>query len=443
MCAASSAGVTHGTSSSLQAGVPAISSQAGSKSAAAAASNPNSFAKCIGRLGAGDMTCSHAPAVSPSASTSIAQQLVGSDVQLADKPILGSAALQPWDKQTSEDNASQADTASAGDLSAATHRGSCCASVATSACGTKIPVGDSYRSSDSVVENVAEADRATSAFSRAASPPLFFEGEVGEDSLVDFGATEGSNGACNVTAVSQHEESTASSLVEADAQRQKAVSNRHQCANARGSGVGAQATSQQQQQQHLGLSCTAASGVHIQPNAPPGPQALLLCSKKQAQAVAHDAAAAATPPRLVLQPASGKLLNAQQVEVPGDAAAAPAQLVKDSASGREARAAIPSVARNSGSKENEEVGMARVVRRAANAHSRLDRPTVLQPTKPTTSSKVTRVPFHCHRISGSSCIICSRLHIHIAHWSIFQMSMSTCPGAFHRCLQRLGIIPCT
>lgn len=357
--------------------------------------------------------------MSPSASTSIAQQLVGNNIQLADKPILGSAAMQPWGKQTSDNKAIQADDASAAELSAATHRGSCHAIVAVSACETEILAVDNHRSNDSVVESVAKADRAASAISRAASPPLFVEGDVGEDSLVDFGDSAESSGACGVTMVPQHQESTASSLLEAGAQRQGAVSNRHPCADATGSGVGAQANCQLQQQQP-GPSCTAASGVRIQPIALRGSQAASLCSNKQAQAVAHDAAAAAMPPCPVLQPASGKLLNAHLVVGPGDAAAPSSQLVKDTASGREARAAVPSVARNSGSKENDEVGMARVVRRVGNTHSRLDRPTVLQPAKPTTSSKVTGsltcpVPLSLDHWVGPSCLIYSRLHVCIAH----------------------------
>ena len=413
--------------------------QPASKTVVKAGSNLNLSTRFTGAPGASTMTHSHVCAVPLSVSTSIAQQAVGDSSQLADKPILGPAAMQPQKRQTTDDSASQADASSAADLNAATHRSSCGVSIATNAANTEGLTGARHRSSDSEIGGVAEANRAGNAVCRAASPPFFFEGDAGEDSLVDFEKVLVASDASEVT-VSQCQKSTASCLPEVTSQWQKAVSNPHQEASTVCLGVNAQASSQpQQQQQQLGSSRTAAPRFEAQPNASRGSQAAALCSEERTQGVAR---APATLPRPVVQQASGKSLSAQQIGVDSAATAAAAastQLNKDTVPGQQAGVLDPAVPGNSGSKENEDVGMARVVRRVGGAHSRLDRQTALEPTKPTTSSKVIlpentaflkaaqRVPVHCLFIvlimTGSSCLICSM------HACAYPRTLLTCsPG---------------
>lgn len=351
-----------------------------------AGSKPDFSTRFTGRPSAIGTTHSLVPAAHLSVSTSIAQQFVGDSIQLADKPILGPAAMQPQKRQMTDNSASQADAASAADLNAATHRSSCCASFAPSAMDTEAMTGARHTSSDPMLGGVAEANRAGNAVCRAASPPFFFEGDAGEDSLVDFGPVPLASDASEVTAV-QCQESTASLLPEITTHWQKAVTSPHQDPSTVGLGFTAPASSQpQQKQQQLGLSCMAASRFEVQPNASRVSQAASLCSKEQTPIVALAAAAAATLPCPVLQQASGKSLNAQRIGV--DIAAASTQLTKVTVPGQPAGVLAPSLPGNSGSKENEDVGMARVVRQVGNAHPRLDRQTALQSTKPTTSSKV-------------------------------------------------------
>ena len=383
-----SAGAPHATSSSLQACVSTTGNQqAASKTAAAAGSNPKLSARLTGRPAASTMTKSHVPAAPLSGSTSIAQQVVGEGIQLADEPILAPTATQSQTRQTTDNSASQADAASATDLNAVSHTSSCRASIATSAADMEALTGESHRSSGSALGGITEAYGAGNTVSRAASPPFFLEGDAGEDSLVDFGDTKMSSDASEIT-MPQHQESTASCLLELDTQQQHAVRNQHQDANTLSLAFTAQASSQQQQQQQLGSSRKAASGADVQPNALRRSQAAWLCSTEQTPGVAHDAraAAAATLPCPVLQQACSKSLNAQQTGVHN--AAASRLLTKDTASGQQAGVLAPSVAGNSGSKENEDVGVARVVRQVGDAQSGLERQTALQWTKPTTSSKV-------------------------------------------------------
>ena len=211
----SSAAVSHATSSSLQACVPTTGTQPASKTAVVAGSNPNFSTRITGRPGASIMTDSHVSTAPLSVSTSIAQQIVGDSIQLADKPILGPTAMQPQKRQTSDDSFSQADAASAADLNAATPRSSCRASIAPSATDLEVLAWESHRSSDPAWGGVAEANRAIKHVSRAASPPFFFEGDAGEDSLVDFGDTRVSSDASDIT-MPQRQESMASCILEVD-----------------------------------------------------------------------------------------------------------------------------------------------------------------------------------------------------------------------------------
>ena len=341
------------------------------------------------------MTNSHLPVAPLSVSTSIAQQVVGESIQLADKPILGPAVVQSQKKQTTDDSASQADAASAADLSAATHRSSCRTSIAPSATDMEALAGESHRSSDSALGGVAEANRARSNVFRAASPPFFFEGDAGEDSLVNFGGTGVSSDASDNT-MPQRQQSTASCILEVGTHQQKAVGNHHQAADAVSLCYTAQGPSQQQQ---LELSQAEA-----QPHALQGSQAASLCSKEQAQGVAHDAvaSAAATLPCPVLQQACGKFLNAQWIGV--NTSAASTQLTKETALSRQAGVLCPTVAGNSGRKENDDVGMARVMKQTGDARYRLDRQTAPQSTKPITSSKVILAKVESKLVSRQSSI---------------------------------------
>ena len=332
----------------------------------------------------------------------MAQQIVGDSVQLADKPILGPAAVQAQTRQAADGSASQADAASAADLNAATHRSPCRASIAMSAADVEASTEECHKTSDSALEGDAEAEanRAGNAVSRAASPPFFFEGDAEEDSLVEFGDTKASSDVTE-TAIPQRQESTASCLLGSHHQ-QKAMRNHDQDSNTVSLGFTAQASSQPQpqQQQQLGLSRAAASRAEVQPSALWGSQAASLCSKEQTHAAPHGtphgapygaphgaaAAAAATLHRPERQQACGKSLSAQRVGA--NSAAAATQLTKDTARGQGAGALGPDVAGNSRSKENEDVGMASVVRQVGDAQSRLHRQTALQSTKPATSSKV-------------------------------------------------------
>ena len=358
-----------------------------------AGSDPNLPTRFTGTFIASSMSNSHLHAAPLSVSTSMAQQIVGNSIQLADKPILGPAAVQAQTRQAADGSASQADAASAADLNAATHRSPCQASIAMSAADVEASTEECHRSSDSALEGDAEAEanRAGNAVSRAASPPFFFEGNAGEDSLVEFGDTKASSDVTE-TAMPQRQESTASCLLGSHHQ-QKAMRNHDQDSNTVSIGFTAQASSQpQQQQQQLGLSRTAASRAEAQPSALWGSQAASLCSKEQTHAAPHAAphgaaaAAAATLHRPVQQQACGKSLSAQRGGA--NSAAALTQLTKDTARGQGAGALGPDVAGNSRTKENEDVGMASVVRQVGDAQSRLHRQTALQSTKPATSSKV-------------------------------------------------------
>ena len=319
----------------------------------------------------------------------MAQQVVGDNIQLADKPILGTAAMQPQvlERQTSNDGrrqAVQAAAATSADLNEATYRSWCCESIATSAGDV---VGESYRSSDLASGVTVEADRAENAVSRAASPPFFFEEDAGGESLVDLGMA----GAAPEPTQPLYRERTGGFSLEGNAQPQKAaaaaaVRDHHQHANIVRSGLATRASSQHQQ---LGSSCAAADRGESQPIVLRGSQPATLCCKEQTQAVAHNAAAAAAIlPLPVLRGASRKPFDARQAELSVDTAAPTRELAKHTASSQQAGVLVSTVCRDSGDKENEEVGMARVVRRVGDARSRLDKQTVVPPTKPVTSSKV-------------------------------------------------------
>lgn len=360
-----------------------------------AGSNPKSSSRFTGRLGAATTTHNHMPAAPFSVSSSMAQQVVGDSIQLADKPILGTAAMQPQvlERQTSNDcrrQAVQAAAATSADLNEATDRSWCCESVATSAATTGDVVGESYRSSDLASGVTVEADRAGNAVSRAASPPFFFEEDAGGESLVDLGGTWMAGAAPEPTQP-LYQERTAGFSLEGNAQPQKAaaaaaVRDHHQHANTARSGLATQASSQRQQ---LGSSCAAADRGESQPIVLRGSQPATLCCKEQTQAVAHNAAAAAAIlPLPVLRGASRKPFDARQAELSVDTAAPTRELAKHTASSQQAGVLVSTVCRDSGDKENEEVGMARVVRRVGDVRSRLDKQTVVPPTKPVTSSKV-------------------------------------------------------
>lgn len=378
------AGVTHGTSSSLQAGTPATGTQAISQPAAANSNKPGLSSRANGRPAASCPAQRQVPAASLSVSSAVAQQADGVSIHLADKPVLGPAAMQ-LQRQQALKACSRHDVptaaASGADLHEVTDASLCCEPGAAAAAASET-LGGSHSSGGC---GVMELSKAGDAVARAASPPFFFEGDAGEDSLIDMGEVWE---ACAVSqnTLSRCQENTAGSVLEAGSTRQQAaaaVPEHHRAVNTVGqhSGLSTQTPSERQQ---LGASSTAAAACQVegQGNAL---QDLQAASNQQTQAVAHNAAAAMGP-QPVLRKAPGKLHTRQAGALLDTAAAV--RLVKATAAGPKAGVMGSTVSGNSESKENEDVSMAQVVRQVRNGHSRLDKQTVVQPVKPTMSSKV-------------------------------------------------------
>lgn len=362
-----SAGVTHGTNSSSKAGAPATSTHTASQAAAANGSQSSCLSgRSTDRLAAAACTGqSQVPAASLSVTRAMAQRAVGHSIQLADKPILGAATVQPQGRQE------------------------------TSACSrhaVATALAEGHRSDESALGGAVDTERAGNAVSRAASPPFFLEGDAGEDSLMDVGEIWEPCAASETTTSRCQHENTAGSLLEAKSKPQTAAAagaalpDHQPAVNPGHSAPTIQALSLHQQP---GSPCSAAVQVEAQPIALKGLHTASQWSRDLTQPVTHSSETnTIVLPQTVQRAALGKPQSQQAGALLDTAAAPTAGLGKHTAAGPQAEVVVCTGSGNSKGKENEEVGMARAVRRVRDAESRLDRQSVVQPVKPIASSKV-------------------------------------------------------